>query len=965
MQTVILAKLRRYSAESRGQIALVLLILVASLVVRLLLFRLSGYHIDQASFSAWFNVAAEKGLPGFYDAIWSDYPPFNVYIFWLFGKLSQAVGPDSLPFIIKLPQNLFDLATAFLIFRFLRERFSFKVSLAVMAIYAFNPATIFDLAVWGQMDSIYTFFMVASLYSALRSKYELSGGLLSLAILTKPQGIILLPVVAYIILRNGGWWRALSSSVAFGAIVFLVILPFNWENPIAFLVDRYAGYNLYPYNSVNAYNLWALLGFWKPDTVSYLGLTYQQWGGLAFGAFSAFVMWQLHRRYAPRAAIFAVFLLAFGFFMFMTRMHERYLFSVFALLALGWYARFTLWLYLGLVITFFAQLFYVLSVLKAESFISDGHWSIYVLVPANIILLGLSLWTFWRMQRAKPAETEAEPPPSELPSWDDMEGPSARRGIKLWSAPVGVAALVIIFLSVSVWNLGDLSAPSSDFVPANDIVDVYLDLGEPARVDKVFFLLQDASDVDVDVYWGSPDDWNFQTNLSRSGVWRKWEDISLGQETRYVRLAFKGGSGRIGEVALFSGDQKLDISEVIDEGGTGQGVALIDEQYLVDQPASHKSGTYFDEIYYVRAAEEHLKLEIPYGERTHPPMSKLIIAASIGLFGHNPFAWRIVGVIFAALMIPLIYQFARRMFGSPRAGFIAASLLTFDFMHFTQARIVTPETFVLFFVMAMFYFFYLYWQAPEHRGRYLFLSLVFFGFGFATKWVVMWGFVGLALLLILLKWRKPSSRNEVYWFIGGLGAAAAVYMLSYIPYFLAGWDLRDFWNQQFFMLRFHSGLTAGHPFSSAWWTWPLMLRPLWVYVGNFADTTSYIASLGNPALWWAGIPAMIATIWLAVKRRNRIATFILIPFLAQWLIFALIGRVLFIYHFYPNVLFVTLAVTLWIEWLWSRYRWGRRAIVGYLALNVAGFVLFFPVISGLPMAESYWDALRWMVNWVT
>lgn len=404
MQAGILEKLQRHLSEPRGRAVVVILVLLASLVLRILLFRIQGCDCDLGLFAFWYNSAAENGLSAFYDKIgFCDYPPFNIYIFWIFGKLSHALGPDSLPFLIKLPANLFDLATAYLIFRLLNQRFSFKVSLAVMALYAFNPATIFDLAVWGQMDSIYTFFVIASLYSGLRSKYELSGGLFALAMLTKPQSIVLLPVLAYLILRNGGWQRALSSAIAFGAIVFLVILPFNWDNPIAFLVDRYAGYNQYAYNSLNAYNFWALLSFWKPDTVPHAGLTYQVWGILAFLAFVAFVMWQLHRRYTPRAAIFAVFLLMFGFFMLMTRMHERYLFPVFALLALGWYTRFTIWIYLGLTVTFLAQLAYVLSALNADPvyFIPDGHWSIYVLAPANIILFAASTWSFYRMQRPK------------------------------------------------------------------------------------------------------------------------------------------------------------------------------------------------------------------------------------------------------------------------------------------------------------------------------------------------------------------------------------------------------------------------------------------------------------------------------------------------------------------------------------------------------------------------------------
>jgi lipopolysaccharide export LptBFGC system permease protein LptF len=89
-------------------------------------------------------------------------------------------------------------------------------------------------------------------------------------------------------------------------------------------------------------------------------------------------------------------------------MHERYLFPVFALLAMSWSGRFTFrrvttWIYLGLTGTYLANLVYVMSKLNAGTFIPDGHWSLYVLAPINIILFLLSIWVFYRMQRNKPA----------------------------------------------------------------------------------------------------------------------------------------------------------------------------------------------------------------------------------------------------------------------------------------------------------------------------------------------------------------------------------------------------------------------------------------------------------------------------------------------------------------------------------------------------------------------------------
>lgn len=984
MQTGTLEKVRRYMENPRVQVLLVVACLVLSLIIRLILFRVQGCNCDLGTFRFWYNTAADQGLYGFYDSLaWCDYPPFNVYIFWLFGKLSHAIGPYSLDFFIRLPSNLFDLGTAYLIFRFLRPRYSFPFAFGAMAVYALTPATIYDLAVWGQMDSIYTFFMIASLYAAMRSRYELSGGLFSLAMLTKPQSVVLLPVLAYVILRNGGWKRAVSSAVVFFVMIFLVLIPFHWDNPVTFLIDRYKGYNMYPYNSLNAYNFWALLGFWKNDTVSHLGLSYQAWGIIAFVLFALFVLWQFHRRPSGRAPVYAVFLLMFGFFMLMTRMHERYLFPVFALLAMSFSPRHPPWLYAGLMATFFANLAYVMSRLNAGAFIPDGHWSLYVLAPANIILFLYSIWSFWRMQRARPSEiapqaparAPPEPkPPEKVPEAVSQITPEPKKSEEEPPPPAPkvvtprthiliLAVLIVLFLSLSIWNLGDFRAPNSAWGLDSTPRDVVIALGETARVDDVFLLRQDTSEINVELYWGSPGNWTSVGDRKVSGDYRKWERLSLGHETAYVRLLFKSGTGQIGEAAFFSGKQKLAVSKVTVDGDGTTGLALIDEQNLVYNPLSHKSNTIFDEVWFIPTAEETIQLEEP-SQWDHPPMSKLLMAAGIGVFGHDPFAWRIPGVLLGALMIPLIYLFAKRMFSSSRAGLIAAVLLTFECMHFAQARIATPEAFILFFVIAMFYFFYRYWQDPYRGGKYLFLSLVFFGLGFSTKWHTMYGFVGMVLLLMVLKWRKPIHRSEVLCFAGGLAAAVGIYMLSYIPYFLADHGLRDFWDMQLRMFDFHRNMATPHPGGSPWYTWPLMFNPVWFYVGYFSDSRAYIATFGNPALWWASIPVMLATIWLVIKQRNKIALFIVVPFLAQWLFFAPITRVIFIYHFYPCVLFIILAAVLWIEWLWQRYKWGKWVVAGYLVLNVACFAFLFPAISGLPMTNGYWDSLKWLVQWL-
>ena len=166
---------------TKREIISVAVLLLAAFIVRVLLFPLQGYQNDMATFTYWFNTAAEQGIRPFYTYVlanvgWVDYPPFNVYIFYVFGSLANAVSSwgISASYIVKLAPTLFDIATSALIYLFVRKQLTLKESLLTTAFYAFNPAIIFNVAVWGQFDAIYTFFLVLSLMLALKRKPELS-----------------------------------------------------------------------------------------------------------------------------------------------------------------------------------------------------------------------------------------------------------------------------------------------------------------------------------------------------------------------------------------------------------------------------------------------------------------------------------------------------------------------------------------------------------------------------------------------------------------------------------------------------------------------------------------------------------------------------------------------------------------------------------------------------------------------
>jgi len=321
------------------EVSILVAMLGLSFIVRLLLFPLQGYANDMGTYAYWFNTAAQTGIRPFYAVVlqnagWIDYPPFNVYIFWVFGSLAQAVSGYGVNItnIIKLAPNLFDLATAVLIYAYMRKQTSFKIALTATALYTFNAAIIYNAAVWGQFDAIYTFFLVLSLILALKSKPYYSAAAFAVALLTKPQGIALAPLIVFLIYKKNGLKKTLVSVAAFAATVFLVILPFEWSNPVTFLSSIYFGaYAGYQFTSINAFNLWGLFGLWVPDGSLFIV------GWVMFGAAAVFTIYVLNKCFNVSGewlALFSAFMLFFAFFMLPTRIHERYLFPAISILAL-------------------------------------------------------------------------------------------------------------------------------------------------------------------------------------------------------------------------------------------------------------------------------------------------------------------------------------------------------------------------------------------------------------------------------------------------------------------------------------------------------------------------------------------------------------------------------------------------------------------------------------------------------
>ena len=209
-------------------------------------------------------------------------------------------------------------------------------------------------------------FLILSLMLALKAKPELSAATLAIALLTKPQGIALAPLIAFLIYKKSGLKRMLFSVLAFAATVFLVILPFQWNgNPLTFLTNIYFGglRTVCRTLQLTLSTFGAFYGLWVPDGSLFIV------GWALFGAFAVFTLYFLHKRFNASdefLAVFAAFMLFFAFFMLPTRIHERYLFPAISVLALMFpFIKKARPLYVALTATLFINEAYVLYWLNA------------------------------------------------------------------------------------------------------------------------------------------------------------------------------------------------------------------------------------------------------------------------------------------------------------------------------------------------------------------------------------------------------------------------------------------------------------------------------------------------------------------------------------------------------------------------------------------------------------------------
>ncbi|HYR78744.1 MAG TPA: phospholipid carrier-dependent glycosyltransferase, partial [Candidatus Dormibacteraeota bacterium] len=264
-----------------------------------------------------------------------------------------------------------------------------------MLLVALNPALLFDTVVWGQSDSVLTFVTLLSLVAILGDQYEIAWGLAAIAVLVKPQGLMLLPVLGLWTMLETDFATWIRSGIALLAVAIIGIAPFQIGHEWNWILKLYTSTAAYYHEtSVNAFNLMALIGgLRQSDAGTVAGIPYFALGMSLLVPLYAFVAWILWRGRTPTRLIFAAFFTIFGFFMVAPRMHERYLYPAIALaVPLALEAPQMMAVFVILSLTCVINLSYILHTLNTIVFLGARDALAMATSALNVVALGIAAY---------------------------------------------------------------------------------------------------------------------------------------------------------------------------------------------------------------------------------------------------------------------------------------------------------------------------------------------------------------------------------------------------------------------------------------------------------------------------------------------------------------------------------------------------------------------------------------------
>ena len=862
----------------------------------------------------------------------------------------------------KMLSCIFDVLLSTAVYCFLKELRSQREALIGFALTFLLPTVWINSAAWGQCDSIYIAIIIWSLLFLYKKRYIPSFILLGIALSFKLQTVFIFPFifclfVKKILNKDPKVLYCLLIPISFFTTAVLNIIS---GRPITDILKVYfEQINIYHKIALNYPSFWCIFPL-EYDFDKYYAI-------LIAGIILCVLIYYFHKNKADmwgQDFMYCALILSYTCVLFLPAMHERY----------GY-------LYEILAVMLIASIGYGWSLILAMQLLSLRTYNYYLFgTPVDIKLLAIINVFVWLIiligfhyrnqlyiirdktkllfQRNKEKKIDFLSEHSKFVI--------NKQNIK------HMALLSFVFLLIGSYRLGTLKAPETMILTGKNVIgasEIVLEFPYVYDMDSIYVYLGGKNNSKVSLYTVKDGKWEQLPQVTEIKSVYTWNRIEIQDKGYQYDFVINDEDVEIGEIVCVSKSGEIIIPKNVEDYPR-----LFDEQNTFSNPPTFYHSAMFDEVYHARTANEFIKGTSIY-ENTHPPLGKIIMSFGVWLFGMNPFGYRIMSLIFGTFMIPLTYLFVLRLTRSSVYSLLAGILSITGFMHFTLSRIGTIDIFVAFFVLGMFYFVYAFMQ--EERSRYLFFAGVYTALGISTKWTACYAAAGVAVALICFMVRtkmsdiSPENLKKLSRFICMcicffVVIPAAFYILSYIPFARAYSDqniIEHSVSNSLHMLNYHQHAMKEHPYSSKWYTWMFDFKPLIDSRTSIGYDTSVVATFLNPFSNLIGLFSVVYVLYLAVWKKKGTARFLILIYVSMLLPWVFIARTVFIYQYFICSL---LLIPMICYSIYQISFVNEKKIIRLAGIaSTLAFIMFFPVISGMPVSKTYVDGfLKWMPFWM-
>jgi len=331
-----------------------------------------------------------------------------------FAAISQSVGDYNVPYLyvmalisyipihdmylIKLASIVFDLLCALFIMK-LAGHFTESPSKRALAWCAalMMPTFWLNSAYWAQCDAMYVFFILASLYYALKNRGILAVAMCAIAFSVKLQTIFFIPVLLVLLIAKRINWKHL---LFFPGVYFATILPaLVFGKPLGEILAIY-GNQVVTYDDRLVLNAPTVFDFVLGDAI--LTPAFKYAGIATAGAFILFFLWYLWQRrdrIDDRVVLLVTAVFAVGIPWLLPSMHDRYFYLAEAVcIAVGFV---------------YVKRFYISALVFAASYCGYHNYLMQLYLfdmktPALIMLAALVLLIVLLIRELKPNRNSKE-----------------------------------------------------------------------------------------------------------------------------------------------------------------------------------------------------------------------------------------------------------------------------------------------------------------------------------------------------------------------------------------------------------------------------------------------------------------------------------------------------------------------------------------------------------------------------